>query len=231
MYAALPRRWSKAPSSLGNFSLRSPPEPAARGVDSVRSASLPNHFSTAAERPAGPSRRDESPGVGDSIFRAISEGGISERAVETLLEIARLLSAPGGRDADDAVKGGLRDIKGALVVEHDAAGVAQVPRHDGDLPGWRDPEDLTDVEPAADEHAAIASHRQVGPVVVSSGQSRDEMQPAISAELEHLSDGAEQDEIVARCRRDADEPPQWLLTGRDRPILREERGEQIGPSG
>ena len=133
------------------------------------------------------------------------------------------LSAVGGRDADDPVEGGLGDVEGALAIDHDAARIAQFAGQGGHLAGRGDPEDLADVEPAADEHAPIGPHRQVRPMVVSTGQPGDEVKLTVGAEPEHLPDGAQQDEVVARRRRDADEPPQGFLAGGDGPAPREER--------
>src|SRR5207244_13359613 len=76
-----------------------------------------------------------------------------------------------GRDADDTVERGLGDVQRALAVENDAARITEVAGDDAHRSGRRDPEDLTDMKPATDEHAAVGPHRQVVPVVMARGPS------------------------------------------------------------
>ena len=136
------------------------------------------------------------------------------------------LSAAGG-EAEDAVVGGFGDVERARAVEHDSAGIAQLGGDDADLSRRRDPEDLSDLKPAAHVHAAVGSDRQVGSMVVPGGESGDETERAIGPEPQHFPDGTQEDEIVAR-RRHADESPQRLSAGAGPSALREDRHEQVG---
>src|SRR5207247_10477590 len=97
------------------------------------------------------------------------------------------MSLAHGLDADDPVERGLSDVEGTLAIEDDAARIAQLARHRAHQARRGDPEDLTDLESAAHEHAAIGSDRHVGPVVVAGRQSGDATHAAVGSEAEPLS--------------------------------------------
>src|SRR6266478_1809290 len=61
----------------------------------------------------------------------------------------------GRRDTDDPVERCLGNVKDALRVEDDAAGVAELAGHDADFASRRDPEDLTDLVAGTDEDAPV----------------------------------------------------------------------------
>ena len=139
-----------------------------------------------------------------------------ERAAEGANEAAGPLSARRRGDADDAVEGGLRDVERARRGRARCRRDRRARWRRWSPAGRRDPEDLADVKPAADEDAAVGSDRHVGAMVVPGGQSGDEAELAVGREPEHFPDGAQEDEIVAR-RRHADEPPQGLPARAGRP--------------
>src|SRR5258707_387111 len=134
-------------------------------------------------------------------------------------------------DADDAMEGGLGDVEGTRAVEHDAAWVTQLTGHRAHLAGRRDSKDLTDLESAAHEHAAIGSDGEVGPMVVAGGQSDNETQVAVGSEAEHFPDRAQEDEVVTGSRRHADQSPERLLAHVDHLGFWQDRDEEIDASG
>jgi hypothetical protein len=80
------------------------------------------------------------------------------------------------------VVGGFGDVERAVTVEHDPAWIAQLGGDDADVSRRRDPEDLSDLKPSAHVHASVGSDRQVGSMVVATGESGDETERAIGPE-------------------------------------------------
>src|SRR5260370_24849495 len=111
--------------------------------------------------------------------------------------------------------GGLCDVQGTGAVEHDAAGVTQLTGHRAHLAGRPDSKDLTDLESAAHEHAAIGSDGEVGPMVVAGGHSDNETQVAVGSEAEHFPDRAQEDEGVTSSRPHAKQSPNRALPAVD----------------
>src|SRR5262249_31167923 len=66
-------------------------------------------------------------------------------------------------------------------------------------------------------------------MVMAGGEPDDEVELAIGSETKHLTDGAQEHEVVTRRRGHADESPQRLAAGASGFLARKDRDEQIGP--